>query len=93
MSDNNSTATIETATEAKHVGKQPKIAQEAFVSAWQGSESIDAFVQQFPTLASMDAKKARLYSSIRASNLRKQGVSLKTFRRGRKARATTVVAE
>ena len=61
----------------KKRGRPAKIQKQMFVEMWNGSTNLNAVAETLGI--------SKLSCSVRASNLRKEGVNLNRFKRGRKA--------
>ena len=68
--------TPETKPVAKKRGRPAKIAQQMFVDMWNGSTNLNEVAETLGL--------SKLSCSVRASNLRKAGIQLSKFKRGRK---------
>lgn len=69
-------------------GRPSLLAESEFRKFWENAESMDSLVAHLVTLkpfASQERTQIKLYASMRASALRKKGINLKRFSRGRKA--------
>ena len=77
MNENAVDTTIETKPLAKKRGRPQKIAQQMFVDMWNGSTNLNEVAETLGL--------SKLSCSVRASNLRKAGIELNRFKRGRKA--------
>ena len=77
MNENMVEMTEETMPVAKKRGRPQKIAQQMFVDMWNGSTNLNEVAQTLGI--------SKLSCSVRASNLRKAGIELNRFKRGRKA--------
>ena len=62
---------------AKKRGRPAKIQKQMFVEMWNGSTNLNEVAETLGI--------SKLSCSVRASNLRKEGVNLNRFKRGRKA--------
>jgi predicted transcriptional regulator len=76
MNENVVEMTQETKPVAKKLGRPAKIAQQMFVDMWNGSTNLNEVADTLGI--------SKLSCSVRASNLRKAGVELNRFKRGRK---------
>ncbi len=72
-------------------GRPATVTDKAFIEVHAKSESLDDIIKTFKALREMDPKKARLYVTMRSASLRKKGVELKQFPRGRKPSKQTEV--
>ena len=68
--------TLETKPVAKKRGRPAKVAQQMFVDMWNVSTNLNEVAETLGL--------SKLSCSVRASNLRKAGIDLKPFKRGRK---------
>jgi len=88
MSDNNVTTQNEqneVSAESKRRGRPALIGDQVFAEVHARSKSLDEVINAFEELKAMPMKKARLYVSMRSASLRRKGVNLDTFPRGRKS--------
>ena len=77
MNENVVEPTLETKPAAKKRGRPAKIAQQMFVDMWNVSTNLNEVASTLGI--------SKLSCSVRASNLRKAGIELNKFKRGRKA--------
>jgi hypothetical protein len=77
MNENVVEMTHETKPIAKKLGRPAKIQKQMFVEMWNGSTNLNEVAETLGI--------SKLSCSVRASNLRKEGVNLSRFKRGRKA--------
>ena len=77
MNENMVEMTEETKPVTKKRGRPQKIAQQMFVDMWNGSTNLNEVAQTLGI--------SKLSCSVRASNLRKAGIELNRFKRGREA--------
>ena len=77
MNENMVEPTQETMPVTKKRGRPQKIAQQMFVDMWNGSTNLNEVADTLGL--------SKLSCSVRASNLRKAGIELNRFKRGRKA--------
>ena len=76
MNENVVIPTAETNPVAKKRGRPQKIAQQMFVDMWNVSTNLNEVAETLGI--------SKLSCSVRASNLRKAGIALNRFKRGRK---------
>ena len=76
MNENAVDLTTETKPVAKKRGRPAKVAQQMFVDMWNGSTNLNEVADTLGI--------SKLSCSVRASNLRKAGIELNRFKRGRK---------
>ena len=67
---------IQVVPQQKKRGRPAKIAQQMFVDMWNGSTNLNEVAETLGL--------SKLSCSVRASNLRKAGIQLSKFKRGRK---------
>ena len=68
---------IQVVPQQKKRGRPAKIQKQMFVEMWNGSTNLNEVAETLGI--------SKLSCSVRASNLRKEGVNLNRFKRGRKA--------
>jgi len=78
MNENVVEMTPTTETPKKKRGRPQKIQQQMFVEMWNASTNLNEVAETLGI--------SKLSCSVRASNLRKSGIALDRFKRGRKAK-------
>lgn len=81
---------MENVKQNKKQGRKANVEKEQFIQVMLTSTNVNDVLQQLPELlVNKTMKQAKLYVSMRACQLRKQGHNINKFRTGRTTKKTT----